>query len=259
MRRKVRAEVQQSGVEGKGSSVLNAAVEAAALEMQVRRKFRIVETGLVSSPALFGMWRPQLLVPRGFAEKLNAQELRYVLLHEFAHLKRWDLVTNWLMTVAQAVHWFNPLVWLALRQMRMERELACDEMVLRASRAGAEEGRAYGETILRLLEGVKPRRSLPALVGIAEEKHSARRRIIQIVGFDSRRPRRQAVGVLLLLVIGVGGLTNAQNKGTESIDQSEKATPESSSRKDSSKSEETTKHSKLVNDARLLLEMGRLD
>src|SRR5690606_27519903 len=121
----------------------------------------------------------------------------HVLLHELAHLKRWDLMTNWLMAVAQAVHWFNPLVCLALRQMRVERELACDEMVLRATSEGGDDGgRAYGETILRLLEGVKSRPSLPALVGIAEEKHSARQRILQIVSFDRRRRGLRALGVL---------------------------------------------------------------
>jgi beta-lactamase regulating signal transducer with metallopeptidase domain len=165
------------------------------------------ETALVESPALFGVFRPVLLLPPGFLDRLSETEIRHVFLHELAHLKRRDLWVNWLMAVAQAAHWFNPVVWLVFRRMRLERELACDEMALRACRAS--DPKAYGQTILRLLEGVSSRPALSALVGIAEEKHSAKQRLQQIAAFRGGQ-RKYWVGVPALVALVLVGLTNAQ-------------------------------------------------
>src|SRR5690606_8191191 len=96
---------------------LKGIMEEAARAVRLGSPPRLRETALVESPAVFGLFRPCLLLPHGFAERLEPHEIRHVLLHEAAHLKRRDLVVNWLMALAQAIHWFNPLVWLAFRQM----------------------------------------------------------------------------------------------------------------------------------------------
>jgi beta-lactamase regulating signal transducer with metallopeptidase domain len=192
------------------SDALEAALKEAAQELGMRWKPRVMESSLVASPALFGILRPRLLLPVGFAERMSARELRHVFLHELAHLKRGDLITNALMAVAQGLHWVNPLVWCAMRQMRVERELACDELVLRTAGRESAERRAYGETILRLMEGVPAWRNFSAAVGIAEEKHSARKRMEQIAAFDGARRNGRAAGILLMVVLGMCGLTNAQ-------------------------------------------------
>ena len=67
-----------------------------------------------------------------------------------SHIKRRDILTGWLMTALQILHWFNPLVWLAFHRMRVDRELACDALAL--SYASAEESQPYGRTIIKLLE-----------------------------------------------------------------------------------------------------------
>lgn len=185
---------------------------------------RLKETNLVESPALFGLWRPVLLLPSGFSERLSETEIRHVFLHELAHLKRRDLLLNWLMALAQSVHWFNPVAWLVFRRMRLERELACDEM---AVRAGSEsDPKAYGETILRLLEGVSSRPALSALVGIAEEKHSAKQRLQQIAAFRAGK-RKYWIAVPVLIGLVLVGLTNAQapKKAEEAAQESNERKP----------------------------------
>lgn len=191
------------GASGEVSAVMDEARRCLRSELAIRLK----ETRWVDSPALFGLVRPALLLPVGFAQRLSRTEMRHVFLHELAHLKRRDLYVNWLMALAQAVHWFNPFVWLIFRRMRLERELACDEMALRAS-TGADP-KAYGETILRLLEGTSARPAVSTLVGIAEEKHSARQRLQQIARFQSGRGRYW-VALSALVGIIAAGLTNAQ-------------------------------------------------
>jgi len=116
----------------------------------VRARLVVVESGDVSSPALQGLIRPQLLLPKKFAGNFSLRELRHIFLHELAHVKRRDLWLNWLVALLQVAHWFNPLVWIAFTRWRADRELACDALALEA--AGAGHNKEYGQTILRLLE-----------------------------------------------------------------------------------------------------------
>lgn len=183
-------------------------LEACRAEMGVRRPVGLCETAAVHSPALCGVFRPRLLLPRGLTGRLSSTELRHVLLHELAHLKRHDLALNWLATTLQVLHWFNPLVWLAHARMRADRELACDALALEA--AGEAEKEAYGETILRLLEGFTHTARLPGLVGILEDRRQLRRRILAIAGF--RKPsRRSALAAVLVAGLAIVGLTDAQS------------------------------------------------
>lgn len=70
------------------------------------------------------------------------------MLHEFTHLKHYDLPLNWVMCMLQAMHWFNPLLWFAFARMRADRELACDARVLSID---ATDRRAeYGGALLKL-------------------------------------------------------------------------------------------------------------
>jgi hypothetical protein len=94
-------------------------------------RIQILESTAFGGPAIVGLWRPRLILPSGMAERLTAEELRFVLLHEYAHVRRHDLAVMWLMTAARVIHWFNPFAWLASRAMRIDTELACDETLLR--------------------------------------------------------------------------------------------------------------------------------
>jgi len=183
------------------------ALQEARAACPTRWNPRLVQTASIDAPGLFGCFRPRLLLPPGISARLSRGELRHVFLHELAHLRRGDLWTNLAMAVAGALHWFNPLVWMLLRQMRLERELACDAMALRAGRP--EDRRSYGETILKLLEEVQPRSPLRTVVGIVEEKQSVRRRLAQVREFPgARKPARFLGGGLTALLVFFG-LSNA--------------------------------------------------
>jgi beta-lactamase regulating signal transducer with metallopeptidase domain len=79
-------------------------------QMNVRAQIRLLETETVKSPALFGVLRPVLLLPPGTARRFSSVELRYIFLHELAHLKRYDLLSNWVLCGLQILHWFNPVI-----------------------------------------------------------------------------------------------------------------------------------------------------
>ena len=181
-------------------------------ESGVRRAIELWETEVVTSPALFGLFRLRLLLPRGISDRFDGEELRFIFLHELAHVRRGDLWLNWLVTILQVAHWFNPVIWLGFARLRADRELACDELALRQTGEGAAA--AYGSTIIKLLEGWQRPAAMPGLVGILEDKQQMRRRILRIVAFK-RVSRWSALAALLVVALGVVALTDAETGGAK--------------------------------------------
>ena len=169
----------------------------------------LIETDAVRTPAVHGMFRPVLLLPRGFRSLFTGEELRHVMLHELWHVRRMDVGVNWLLAVVQAVHWFNPLVWFAASRIREERELACDELAL--SLLEEEERPDYGRTILKLLERFRTSAPVPALVGIVNQKQKMKRRLTMIASFRNGT-RSTALFLTLVCALSVAGLTDGEGK-----------------------------------------------
>ena len=168
--------------------------------MGVRVPVVLVQTEFISSPVLYGFLRPRLLLPAGLLKDFSRAELRFVFLHELAHVRRHDIALSWLMSALQVLHWFNPLVWIAFQRMKADRELACDALVL--SRTQDSEQKAYGRTMLRLLESfVRPTR-FPAMAGILEDPSQLATRIRCIAAFNRRTPSPAfALGAALVLAL----------------------------------------------------------
>jgi beta-lactamase regulating signal transducer with metallopeptidase domain len=184
-------------------------------EMDVTGPLPALVTDAVAGPALFGFARPRLLLPPALLRELSRADLRFVFLHELAHLKRRDPLTNAALLVAGAMHWFNPLARLALARCRAERELACDELVMQATAPDACP--AYGRVVLRVAETLCAARvrgpvgaggaaslvlaAAPA-IGLIPSRSQLRRRIAMIATFRHapRRRYRQAILPALLLL-----------------------------------------------------------
>jgi beta-lactamase regulating signal transducer with metallopeptidase domain len=113
-----------------------------------------------STMAVQGWWRPTLLIPADLSERFSVAQIRGMLLHEMAHVRRRDVLWTWLALGLCALHWFNPLAWLALRRFHAARELACDAAALRALEPAARQD--YGEALLLCLQG-SPASTAPAL------------------------------------------------------------------------------------------------
>ncbi len=193
-------------------------------ELGIRRSVRLVEAPAVASPAITGFFRPTLLVPTGFAHSLEPAEMRYVFLHELGHLVRGDVQVNVLLAVIQAVHWFNPLLWWAFRQMRADRELACDALVL--ARVDIREGGGYGETLLKLMGRFRPGRRGVGLVGILENHRALKARIERIAAFSAASRAWSFAGAAVILGLSVFFLTAAKNPKSAAANFEAPALPE---------------------------------
>ncbi len=116
-----------------------------AMRLGLRRIPRVVVTKRLTSPAVFGVFSPVLLMPKGYLSKLSRRDTEHMLLHELAHIKRGDLVMHSLYLLLQIVYWYNPLLWLVRRHLHHLRELSCDGTVAELLR---ERTPAYRQTLL---------------------------------------------------------------------------------------------------------------
>ncbi len=177
-------------------------LEECQSRMRSHIPLKITITDKVRSPALFGYIRPRLLLPVGVLEKLDDAELYYIFMHELGHLKRHDIGVSWIITFLQIFHWFNPLVWLAFHQMRIDQESACDASVL--SRIKHSQTINYASTIIGFLENFCRNRKLPALVGILERQTQLKKRITMIINY--RRCSKIMMFFTTTLLIIIGGI-----------------------------------------------------
>jgi len=208
------------------TEIQDPAVESVLLECAEEMGIRgpvVLETTAVKGPALYGFWRCRLLLPSGLLESLNSKELRHVFLHELAHLKRWDMQVNWLMSCLQVLHWFNPVIWRAMERISADRELACDELAL--SHSEEREWNGYGQTIVKLLEDFEHSNRLPGVIGILEDKRQMQRRIMMIAKFKKMQ-RWSVLALFLIAGLSLVALTDAQ---TEQASDSKNAAASASS------------------------------
>ena len=152
------------------------------------------------SPCLFGLFRPAIYLTPETAEDQTA--LRHILAHEETHYRHGDHVWSLLRCLALALHWWNPLVWLAVIISRRDGELCCDAATLK--RLGDEERQAYGETLLSLITAKPgPRDLLSCSTTMTSGKRSLQERIRWI----ARRPKvlvSVSVAVILVALAAVG-------------------------------------------------------
>lgn len=161
----------------------------------------------LSTPVVYGLFHPSLLVPPNLVCQLSDNELRHVFLHELSHVKRRDLLMALLTSGLQALHWFNPFVWYGLHRMRQDRELACDALAM--SRMTPEEAADYGRTLVKLMgEGMRPMR-LPSVAAILEHESQLKRRIKMILRHKSMPYRLTFVGFAVFMLCAAVFLTRA--------------------------------------------------
>src|SRR5262249_33274439 len=160
---------------------------------------RVIESDWLRAPSVFGFVRPCLLLSRAVIEKLDDAELRLVILHELVHVQRRDVLLNWLLILLQALHWFNPLVWLAMRRLRSDRDLVCDAAILR--RLSVAERDAYGATLIRMVDSFSDAPLVPGLVPILNRKHEIHRRITMITQYKPTGGILRLASAMLLLAL----------------------------------------------------------
>ncbi|MDZ4699888.1 MAG: M56 family metallopeptidase [Rhodothermales bacterium] len=170
--------------------------ESAAHRLGVQRLVRLRMSTWTSVPMAVGVWRPVIVLPAD-ADTWSDARKDAVLLHELAHVKRYDCLFQLMTNVVTAIYWFNPLVWLASWQMRIERERSADDIVI-VSGADASH---YAETLLETARMLRRGEwSTVAAVSMARGSQLEGRLLSILDPFRRRNQNRPATWLTLMLV-----------------------------------------------------------
>jgi uncharacterized membrane protein YgcG len=178
---------------------------------ELARSFRLpavpslMTTETISSPLLLAGAGPVIVLPSALASGSTLEQLRLMIAHEMAHLKRFDLWWVWLAVVGEALFFFYPLVWLARREWRLTQEMACDEMVVRLTCVSAS---TYGGMLVGVAARRPPHRLEPLLVtlGLTETKEMLARRLNAMKTIKLNSTKRMALATATILVVSAVGV-----------------------------------------------------
>jgi len=176
----------------------------------VGRRPVLKEVEGLTVPAVYGIRRPTICLPAGTLDELSRTDLRLVLLHELAHVKRRDGLVLSLCLLVRALHWFNPMAWLVVSRIRNYMEQAADEIAMRTS--GTSESTDYGRLLLHYASNEPKPRHLAAigLLFTSPGKKLARR-INMLEGSEHRNHWLAKVFAMVVVgVLAITGLTDAK-------------------------------------------------
>ncbi|MEQ1850902.1 MAG: M56 family metallopeptidase, partial [Chthoniobacteraceae bacterium] len=150
-------------------------------------------------PVVWGVFRPRLMLPLE-AREWSDEQLYSVLLHELGHIKRRDTLVQWLTQIACALHWWNPLVWLAAWRLHVERERACDDLVL----ASGVRPSDYAEHLLNIATNLSPARWTSACGLAMARKSSLEGRLLAVLSEKLNRRGVTSALAAIALILGAG-------------------------------------------------------
>ena len=160
---------------------------------KLRRPLEVRQSGRVSAPLTYGIFRPVILLPKEMARN-DETALTYILTHEFIHIRRFDAVTKLIFTAVLCVHWFNPLVWVMAVLANRDLELSCDECVINAF--GGRGKASYALTLIAMAEIQSRQLSVCNHFG----KLAIEERIKSIMKY--KKTSALAAGLAVVLVLG---------------------------------------------------------
>ena len=169
------------------SGDLAALPHATLRDLRSTRAVTVALSDRVSVPTAVGFFSPVILLPAWIMKELSPEELNAILIHELAHLQRRDDWTNLLQKVLRALFFFHPGVWWVEKQLSVEREMACDDVVL----AHTANPRAYAECLISVAEKSFVQRGLALAQAAVGRMHQTAQRIAQIL--DAKRSRATQV------------------------------------------------------------------
>lgn len=166
----------------------------------ITKNIPIYSTAYLKSPVIVGFFKPCIYLPIHLISDDTEIDIRYMLLHELQHYKHKDGIANHLMNLAGIIYWFNPLVWYALKEMRSDREIACDTSVLKLLKS--DDHIAYGNTLINFAEKIALT-PFPFASGISGNMKQMKRRILNIASYEKPTLQKKLKSITSFLLISV--------------------------------------------------------
>ena len=169
-------------------------------EMKIKRNIPVYSTAFLKSPVIVGLFNPRIYLPIHLISDFNATDMRYMLLHELQHYRHKDALAGFFMNFFGVLYWCNPCVWYALKEMRSEREVACDTSVLQLLDESDYED--YGNTLINFAEKVSLT-PFPFAAGISGSMKQMQQRIANISSYKKPSVFRKLKGFAAFATISV--------------------------------------------------------
>lgn len=167
--------------------------ESVSAELGLKQPVQLLRAENAMAPMTWGLFKPAILLPHD-ADTWSPERRRVVLMHELAHVKRGDLLSQLIAQLACALYWFNPLTWLAARQLRLEREQACDDAVLNSGAKASD----YANHILEILRALRFAKYSPSAAVAMAQCSQIESRLRAILNPNLRRRALTPAGELFL-------------------------------------------------------------
>lgn len=165
----------------KASSEIVSLIKECRNKINIKSRIPVYVYDGFKSPCILGVIKPNIYIPKYVLEIKDNNQLEHIFLHELMHYKRKDLIYNFLGITVLILHWFNPLVWFAVKKAKLYREYACDASVLELLEE--EQSTEYGMTLLKLSRMLLDRKSYSQVPVFFETNNQIKDRIGMIKEF----------------------------------------------------------------------------
>lgn len=165
----------------------------------IKRHIPLYTSSDVFSPMTIGLVHPFIIVPD---LRMNANEQRFVLLHELTHIKRLDILYKWAAQLTICLHWFNPLVYLMGKEINNSCELSCDEAIVRNSDSAARK--IYGDTLLHSLAFAGTQKESPASLQLSKNAEQIKERLGAIMKHTKKSTAVTVITTLITVLVCAG-------------------------------------------------------
>lgn len=169
-------------------------------EMHITKPIPVYSTAFLKSPIIVGLFNPCIYLPIHLISDYNANDIRYMLMHELEHYKYKDALANYFMNIIGVLYWFNPIVWYSLKEMKNDREVACDTSVLKL--LDEDDYEDYGNTLINFAEKVSLT-PFPFATGISGSMKQMQKRVINIANYHPASFRKNLHSTLAYIMIAV--------------------------------------------------------
>ena len=173
-----------------------------AAQLHIKRAPRLVTTDDLESPAMVGVLRPVILIPRWLADQGNPARFDWAVRHELTHVQQLDAVGVLVRDLTLILFWFHPALWWVARKLTEEMELACDQAMLRSP----DEAGDYAEQLFSILHGMRERRRTNVAGGLFATRTLVGRRIEVLLAGHARSGRVSASAVSIIVAVALVGL-----------------------------------------------------
>ena len=162
------------------------------------RRIPVYLADRIDTPFVLGFFRPKIYLPSDIP--LTETETESILLHEYRHIRRGDILWKTIGFLCVCIHWFNPLVWIGFRAAEKDMELSCDQWVIRhLEKTDPSASLVYSETLLKMASPAASRPRLPVAPPIAFGESGTGERIRRLVGY--RKPLAWGIAAAVVMVV----------------------------------------------------------